>query len=138
MLLKLHFPNIVFKENDNFQRGFLKSEDKPENGGGQNKNDACLREEKLLPDIVLAPSLKLTPRTYSLSIIHEARIHLLLAACLDPARALSVVKCVWEPPSLLSPFSTHRLSLNQSLFRPEFIFPVTNLSWQMMSHKRRE
>lgn len=42
----LHFPNVVFKENDNFQRGFLNWEDKPENGGGQNKNDARLREEK--------------------------------------------------------------------------------------------
>lgn len=99
VLLKLRFPNVVFKESDNFQWRVLKGEDKPEYGGGQNKNDARLGEEKKsLPDIVLALSLKLTPRTYSLSIIHEAGIYLLLAACLDLARALSVVKCVWKPP----------------------------------------
>lgn len=67
VLLKLRFPNVVFKENDNFQRRILNGQDKPEYGGGQNKNDARLGEEKkkTLPDIVLALSLKLTPRTYT-------------------------------------------------------------------------
>lgn len=46
VLLKLHFLNVVFKENDNFQRRILSREDKPEYGGGQNKNDARLGEEK--------------------------------------------------------------------------------------------
>lgn len=47
MLLKLHFLNVVFKENDNFQRRILNWEDKPEYGGGQNKNDARLGEGKI-------------------------------------------------------------------------------------------
>ena len=46
VLLKLHFLNVAFKESDNFQRRILNWEDKPEYGGGQNKNDACLGEEK--------------------------------------------------------------------------------------------
>lgn len=46
VLLKPHFLNVVFKENDNFQRRILSWEDKPEYGGGQNKNDARLGEEK--------------------------------------------------------------------------------------------
>lgn len=47
MLLKLHFLNVVFKENANFQRRILNWEDKPEYGGGQNKNDARLGEGKI-------------------------------------------------------------------------------------------
>lgn len=35
------------KQSDHFQRGFLNRGDKPKNGGGQNKNDACLREGKI-------------------------------------------------------------------------------------------
>lgn len=35
------------KKNDNFQRCILNWEDKPEYGGGQNKNDARLGEGKI-------------------------------------------------------------------------------------------